>query len=131
MCLFIFSIHFILTSTHPIYSTFALGNNDSPTTTKTMMTKSVNFVEHLQCIKCYNFLSSSPSTSASLPIQTKYVFFFLNEEIHFLKKVSLFLAALGLCSCTQVFSSWDEWGLQVAVLRLLTVVASLVVEHGR
>ena len=131
MCLFIFSIHFILTSTHPIYSTFALGNNDSPTTTKTMMTKSVNFVEHLQCIKCYNFLSSSPSTSASLPIQTKYVFFFLNEEILFLKKVYLFLAALGLCCCTQVFSSWDEWGLQVAVLRLLTVVASLVVEHGR
>ena len=38
----------------------------------------------------------------------------------------LFLAALGLCCCTQVFSSWDKDGLQVAVLRLLTVVASLV-----
>ena len=51
-------------------------------------------------------------------------FFFLNKE------VDLFLAALGICCCTQVFSSWDKWGLQVAALRLLTAVASLIVEHG-
>ena len=43
----------------------------------------------------------------------------------------LFLAALGLCCCTQAFSSCGERGLLfVAVCRLLTVVASLVVEHG-
>ena len=54
----------------------------------------------------------------------------MRKFIFFLKKVDLFLAALGLCCCTEVFSSWDKWGLQVAVLRLLTVVvASLVVQH--
>ena len=41
-----------------------------------------------------------------------------------------FLAALGLCCCTQAFSSCGEWGLLfVAVRGLLTAVASLVAEH--
>lgn len=42
ICLFIFSIHFVLTSTHPVYPVFALGNDDSPTMTTTMTTESVN-----------------------------------------------------------------------------------------
>ena len=42
----------------------------------------------------------------------------------------LFMAVLGLCCCAQAFSSCGEQGLLfVAVRRLLTVVASLVVEH--
>ena len=43
----------------------------------------------------------------------------------------LFLAALGLRCCVQAFSSCGERGLLfVAVRGLLTVVASLVAEHG-
>ena len=43
----------------------------------------------------------------------------------------LFLAALGLCCCTQAFSSCSERGLLfVVVRRLLIAVASLVAEHG-
>ena len=53
---------------------------------------------------------------------------FFKKVIYF---VYLFLAALGLCCCVQVFSSCGEWGLLfVAVSGLLTVVASLVAEHG-
>ena len=43
----------------------------------------------------------------------------------------IFMAALGLCSCAQAFSSCSEWMLLfVEVRRLLIVVASLVVELG-
>ena len=43
----------------------------------------------------------------------------------------LLLAALGLRCCVQAFSSCGEQGLLfVVVRRLLTVVASLVAEHG-
>ena len=43
----------------------------------------------------------------------------------------LLLAALGLCCCAQAFSSCGERELLfVAVHGLLTMVASLVVEHG-
>ena len=43
----------------------------------------------------------------------------------------IFMAALGLCSCAQAFSSCSEWMLLfVEVHRLLIVVASLVVELG-
>ena len=42
-----------------------------------------------------------------------------------------FLAALGLRCCTQAFSSCGEQGLLLVVGHgLLTVVASLVAEHG-
>ena len=42
----------------------------------------------------------------------------------------LFLAALGLCCCTWAFSSCGERGHSLTmVLRLLTAVVSLVVEH--
>ena len=43
----------------------------------------------------------------------------------------LLLSALGLCPCTQAFSSCGEQGLLlVAVHGLLIVVASLVAEQG-
>ena len=45
--------------------------------------------------------------------------------------IHLFLAVFGLRCCPQAFSSCREWGLLfVAVRGLLTVVTSLVVEHG-
>ena len=45
--------------------------------------------------------------------------------------INLFLAVLGLCCCTQAFSSCGERGLLfVAVRGLLIAVASLVEEHG-
>ena len=51
--------------------------------------------------------------------------FFLNKFIY------LFLAVLGLRCCVRAFSSCSEQGLLfVVVRRLLTVVASLVAEHG-
>ena len=57
-----------------------------------------------------------------------YIIFFLNL---FICLFVLFLAALGLCCCTQAFSSCGERGLLfVAVRGLLIVVASLVAEHG-
>ena len=49
----------------------------------------------------------------------------------FLNLFDLFLAALGLHCCAWAFSSCREWGLLfIVVHRLLTVVASLVAEHG-
>ena len=54
-------------------------------------------------------------------------FFFINLFI----VIYLFLAVLGLRSCTRAFSSCGEQGLLfVAVRGLLIAVASLVVEHG-
>ena len=45
--------------------------------------------------------------------------------------IYLFLAALGLCCCSQAFSSCGERGLLfIAVHRPLIAVASLVAEHG-
>ena len=40
-----------------------------------------------------------------------------------------FLAVVGLCFCTQAFSSCSERGLLFLVFRILVAVASLVVEH--
>ena len=41
------------------------------------------------------------------------------------------MAILGLCCCVQAFSSFRDWGHSLAVVHgLLTVVASLVAEHG-
>ena len=54
---------------------------------------------------------------------------FLNNFIYLF--FYLFLAVLGLRHCTRAFSSCGEQGLLfVAVRGLLTVVTSLVVEHG-
>ena len=42
-----------------------------------------------------------------------------------------FLDILGLCCCTQTFSSCSERGLLfVVVCELLTAVVSLIAEHG-
>ena len=49
----------------------------------------------------------------------------------FYKFIYLFLAGFGLHCCAWAFSRCGERGLPfVAVLQLLTAVASLVVEHG-
>ena len=54
-----------------------------------------------------------------------YFFFLINLLIY------LFLAVLGVCCCTQAFSSCGERGLLfVAVRGLLIEVASLAAEHG-
>ena len=54
-----------------------------------------------------------------------------NQNLKKKKIIYLFLAELGLCCCTWAFSSCGEWELLfIAVCRLLTAVASLVVEHG-
>ena len=55
-------------------------------------------------------------------VNLKLLFFFLNF---------FFPAALGLCCCTQPFSSYGKWGLLfVVVHRLLIAVASLLAKHG-
>ena len=52
--------------------------------------------------------------------------FFFNNFIYF-----LLLAALGLCCCTQAFSSCGERGLLFVVVHgLLIAVASPMAEHG-
>ena len=49
----------------------------------------------------------------------------------FFSHSTLFLAELGLCCCTQAFSSCGEWGLLFVVVRgFLITVASPVAEHG-
>ena len=56
-------------------------------------------------------------------------FFFLIHLFIYLF-IYLFLAVLGLCCCSQAFSSCGEWGLLFIVVRgLLIVVVSLVAEH--
>ena len=44
--------------------------------------------------------------------------------------IYLFLDVLGLCCCTQAFSSCSKWGLLLLVMQgFLIVMASLVLEH--
>ena len=58
-----------------------------------------------------------------------FIYFFFREGSFFF--LILFLAALGLCCCTQAFSSCGERGLLfIEMCGLLIAVASLVVEHG-
>ena len=50
---------------------------------------------------------------------------------HFLKKICLFLAVMGLCCGTQASSRCGKQGLLfVVVCRLLTGVTCVVAEHG-
>ena len=57
----------------------------------------------------------------------KFILFFYLLTYLF---IYLFMAVLGLHCCTRAFSSCGERGLLfIAVRRLLTAVASLVVEH--
>ena len=77
-----------------------------------------------------NSFSSLPYISSTkthcLPIPL--FFFFFYKFIYF---IYLFLAVLGLRCCVRALSSCGERGpLLIAVRRLLTAVASLIVEHG-
>ena len=55
-----------------------------------------------------------------------YIYIYIYIYIFF-----FFLAALGLCCCTQAFSSCGEqWLLFIAVHGLLIAEVSLVAEHG-
>ena len=70
----------------------------------------------------YCVVSCQTSTGTDL-------FFFLINLCYLF--IYLFLAALGLRCCVRAFSSCGERGLLfVAVRGLLTLVASLVEEHG-
>ena len=72
-------------------------------------------------------ISSSRSTRRHFGQQAiTWMFLFKNYLF-----IYLFLAALGLCSCTQSISSCGKWGLlSIVVLRLLITMASLTVEHS-
>ena len=54
------------------------------------------------------------------------------QSFFFFKRIYLLvLTVLGLCCCSQAFSSCSERGLLFVVVRgLLIAVASLVAEHG-
>ena len=66
----------------------------------------------------------------SLEVRTTQVNLIHMQFSFFKKYMYLLLAVLGLGCCVG-FSHCGEWGLLfIAVLRLLIVVASLVVEHG-
>ena len=59
------------------------------------------------------------------------LFFYIVFFNSIFKLINLFLVALGLRCCARAFSSCIKWGLLIVVVhRLLTVVASLVAEHG-
>ena len=74
----------------------------------------------------YRILSIVPCA-----VQQVLIVYLFYLSIIFYKFNYLFLAALGLRCCVRAFSSCSEQGLLfVAVRRLLTVVASLVAEHG-
>ena len=65
-----------------------------------------------------------------LQLQNFCLVLFLKNKFIYLF-IYLFLAALGLCCCMWALSSCGEQGLLfVVVCGLLTVVASLVAEHG-
>ena len=60
-----------------------------------------------------------------------YLFWLFQVLVAACRLFLFFLVALGLCCCTQAFSSYSERGLLfVAVCGLLIAVASLVAEHG-
>ena len=64
------------------------------------------------------------SPSQELLLIILYIYIYINLFV-------LFLAVLGLCCCTQAFSSCGERGLLFVVARgLLIAVASLVAEHS-
>ena len=85
-------------------------------------------------ILCFPVLDSSLIFKNRFQFSVEILFFSLNFFFFlpfFLSFFSFFLSALGLCCCTQAFSSCREQGLLfVAVHGLLIEVASLVAEHG-
>ena len=63
----------------------------------------------------------------ALGLVGKYTF----PAVFFVCLFVCFLDILGLCCCTQTFSSCSERGLLfVVVCELLTAVVSLIAEHG-
>ena len=73
---------------------------------------------------------SSPASLSLQDMQHIDVVFFVVVVVFYFF-IYLFMAALGLHCCARAFSSCGERGpLFLAVCGLLTVVASLVVEHG-
>ena len=74
---------------------------------------------------CIGRQSLNHRTAREVPRNPFFYFLF------FIFYFFLFLAVLSLRCCSQAFSSCGEQGLLfVVVHRLLTVVASLVAEHG-
>ena len=74
-------------------------------------------------------VQKSNQSDNSFFFKFNFIYLFFIQQGFFL--VYLFLAALGLCCCTQAFSSCGEQGLLFVVVRgLLIGVASLVAEHG-
>ena len=72
-----------------------------------------------------------PPTESHLPMVYFPPFSQNRLFIYFHSFIHLFRAALGLCCYARAFSSCGKWGLLfIAVLGLLIVVASLVVENG-
>ena len=90
--------------------------------------------------QCSSFLFLEPKNQEKGLTQTRLrenpcfvfpFFFFLIFSNFILFYLFLLLAVLGLRCCTWTFSSCGKQGLLLVVVHgLLTVVASLVVEHG-
>ena len=79
------------------------------------------------------FLTTVPSGKSKTALILNYAGSKTFNTLFFFSNLYLFiyLAALGLRCCVQAFSSCNDRGLLfIAVLGLLIVVASLVVEHG-
>ena len=73
---------------------------------------------------CIGSVASYPLDHQGSPQASVFFFKLINLFLY------LFLAALGLSFCARAFSSCSKWGLLfIAVRGLLTIVASLVVEH--
>ena len=69
--------------------------------------------------------------SDSIPVVVFYTFSCLFSSKSIIESFFFFLASLGLRCCAWAFSSCTEQRLLFVVVHsLLTVVASLVVEHG-
>ena len=65
----------------------------------------------------------SPISMSGVCVLNLYLIFFFNV-------INLFMVALGPCCCVWALSSFGKWGLLFVIgPGLLTVVASLVVEH--
>ena len=87
---------------------------------------SMKIVLDFRVLKMQSVESSALFHKGTFFFKTWYTFVNLFIYLYF-----KFLAALGLCCCARAFSSCGERGLLFVVVRgLLTVVASLVEEHG-
>ena len=84
-------------------------------------------------VQRFNNIKRFTVSSLNLPLflSTLIPIFYLFVCLFVYLFMYLFLAVLGLRCCARAFSSCSEWGLLVVAVRgLLTVVTSLVAEHG-